>query len=399
MIRAALGVATLLVSADFTSAQCQYSVQPGPAAHECMWGTLSGYSARGMNNSGAWCGFRRQCYPEEGEEGMLPVVCAPGGTPQLLPWPPGTGEDGAEATAVNDAGVVVGYFYTSTGIQKGCIWWPDGTVTEIPHALGASSCAPYDVNVAGVVVGASGSLPFIWDQETLAMIPLPPPGFGIATSVSESGYVSGTIGVSSQPTGRGFRWKDRSLDVLLPLAGHISSTARAVSNAGFVVGASTVYQPGLGYRHTPTIWHDNDPVALPLPRGYTSGGCYEINDAGLIVGFAQPGWSSAGGTVHVAWINGVPYVLNDLLAPGSLSIGSVVDLNNFGQILTGSARLATPTGQSIADLNGDCAVDGSDLVVVLSEWGPREWSVADINTDGVVDGNDLVVVLGHWTGS
>ncbi len=44
-------------------------------------------------------------------------------------------------------------------------------------------------------------------------------------------------------------------------------------------------------------------------------------------------------------------------------------------------------------------MDGSDLMKLLSEWGPRDWSVADLNHDGIVNGADLAQVLGNWTGS
>lgn len=50
------------------------------------------------------------------------------------------------------------------------------------------------------------------------------------------------------------------------------------------------------------------------------------------------------------------------------------------------------------DLNGDGAVDGSDLAIVLGSWNPISCAgcVADINGDGVVDGSDLALVLGTW---
>jgi len=52
----------------------------------------------------------------------------------------------------------------------------------------------------------------------------------------------------------------------------------------------------------------------------------------------------------------------------------------------------------VGDINGDCAVDGNDLAIVLGQWGPCPGCIADLTGDGIVDGNDLVIVLGHWTG-
>lgn len=51
------------------------------------------------------------------------------------------------------------------------------------------------------------------------------------------------------------------------------------------------------------------------------------------------------------------------------------------------------------DLNHDGIVDGSDLAIVLGQWGPCPGCIADMNGDGVVDGNDLAIMLGWWGAS
>ncbi|MBX3354824.1 MAG: hypothetical protein KF724_03895 [Phycisphaeraceae bacterium] len=50
------------------------------------------------------------------------------------------------------------------------------------------------------------------------------------------------------------------------------------------------------------------------------------------------------------------------------------------------------------DLNGDGFVNGSDLAIVLGNWGGGAGSPGDANGDGVVDGADIALVLGNWTG-
>jgi hypothetical protein len=50
----------------------------------------------------------------------------------------------------------------------------------------------------------------------------------------------------------------------------------------------------------------------------------------------------------------------------------------------------------VADLNGDGAVDGTDLGVLLAGWG--KGGVADLDGSGSVDGVDLGVMLGAWGG-
>ena len=55
------------------------------------------------------------------------------------------------------------------------------------------------------------------------------------------------------------------------------------------------------------------------------------------------------------------------------------------------------TCSSIADLNFDDQVDGSDLTVLLGQWGLKgECLSADLNGDGQVDGADLAILLGEW---
>ena len=49
------------------------------------------------------------------------------------------------------------------------------------------------------------------------------------------------------------------------------------------------------------------------------------------------------------------------------------------------------------DLNGDGAVNGTDLALLLSVWGTSD-PVADIDGNGTVGGSDLTIVLSGWTG-
>ena len=51
-------------------------------------------------------------------------------------------------------------------------------------------------------------------------------------------------------------------------------------------------------------------------------------------------------------------------------------------------------GQSPGDLNGDMQVNGTDLTLLLGNWGNA--GVGDLNDDGNVDGADLGLLLGAW---
>jgi hypothetical protein len=79
---------------------------------------------------------------------------------------------------------------------------------------------------------------------------------------------------------------------------------------------------------------------------------------------------------------------------------------DYGQILDGTLTDVNADGIPDvcqapcvpADLNNDRSVDGADLGVLLSAWGPAgpEPTRADINGNGIVDGADLGVLLANW---
>ncbi|MFO0783315.1 MAG: hypothetical protein U0636_06495 [Phycisphaerales bacterium] len=55
----------------------------------------------------------------------------------------------------------------------------------------------------------------------------------------------------------------------------------------------------------------------------------------------------------------------------------------------------TPVGAACAaDLNSDSVVDGTDLGLLLGNWGNA--GTGDLNSDGIVDGTDLGLLLGAW---
>ena len=84
-----------------------------------------------------------------------------------------------------------------------------------------------------------------------------------------------------------------------------------------------------------------------------------------------------------------------------------LDRFDFLRISAGVAALRGPFGEAspeiggvadvraLGDLNGDDAVDGADLGLLLGAWGTSAVG-PDLNGDGVVDGADLGLLLGNW---
>jgi formylglycine-generating enzyme required for sulfatase activity len=64
-----------------------------------------------------------------------------------------------------------------------------------------------------------------------------------------------------------------------------------------------------------------------------------------------------------------------------------------------AALAAAPAAHAqscVGDLNGDGAVDGADLGLVLVVWGPCGSCTADLDGNGSVDGADLGILLAGW---
>jgi len=389
---AVIGAALALAAP--AGAQCEYSVITWPQ-WQCPAGASYSYTAFGLNDLGAWCGYRWQCWQEG--NGDFAVYCPPGGMPQVLPMPAGASAGGAQATAVNNSGVVVGFKYVGASDQylHGVIWWPDGSVETIPPPPGLPYSRAIDINSAGVIVGETGHLPYVLKDGVMTLLPDGGLGGGYALRIADSGHVTGILG-NENVNARAFRWRDGELTLLEPLPGHPISVARDVNSDGHVVGYSKIYLFPLPSVQTPTLWIGNEPIELPMPPGYTIGAAGRINDSGIINGSCNgPGL----GSTQMLWIDGAVHILNTLTVPGSPSVGSIVRINQAGQLLSsGGPRLWSPTWSSPMDLNGDCAVNGSDLGVLLASWGATDFDPrCDFNGDGMVDGNDLGTLLGEWT--
>ena len=93
------------------------------------------------------------------------------------------------------------------------------------------------------------------------------------------------------------------------------------------------------------------------------------------------------GAISNQWLPALP--------AGSGDPGIAPNANN----IAGAQHLTVFLG-AIADLNGDGSVNGSDLGIMLGNWGPTPsgsgTALGDLNRDGTVDGSDLGRLLAQW---
>jgi hypothetical protein len=91
--------------------------------------------------------------------------------------------------------------------------------------------------------------------------------------------------------------------------------------------------------------------------------------------------------------DGLPRLADSLaMANAGCGVNAIVDMGPFEAVGRASVDVI------VADLDGDGAVNGSDLAILLGDWGSDGACLAaDLNGDGTIDGGDLGVLLGAWT--
>jgi hypothetical protein len=92
---------------------------------------------------------------------------------------------------------------------------------------------------------------------------------------------------------------------------------------------------------------------------------------------------------HVTSSSGSVYASN-LFATTDSTPGAANAFGYFDDFAVGAVAPASPCP---ADLDGDGAVDASDLASVLGAWGT---AAGDVNGDGQTDAADLAALLGAW---
>jgi hypothetical protein len=189
------------------------------------------------------------------------------------------------------------------------------------------------------------------------------------------------------------------------------ATIISTSEQGFVAGLIRDYQ-SLGGEATFAIGG-----VAPIGQGWSSGWSWVDGSAWSYTNWGPSFPNNDGSARRFVWIRGDgfwdDYRDSDAVWPGLK--GSVIewsaDCNNddivdYGQILQGQlADLNTDGVPDVcqqptcadADLYANNRIDGADLGILLSEWGPVNPSTnSDINKDGFVNGADLGILLSFW---
>jgi len=343
----------------------------------------------GMNERGDVVGRK----VVSGNKGVA-FVAKSGGETEVLPLP--AEWVGSDAYAINDNGVIVGAV-SLVGIatvgSRAAAWYPTRNGYEFA-LLGALPTHTYStalgVNNLGDIVGGSGGIGLgLYSNSVLftgqAVVNLP--DISLPGDVNNSRIVLASNTLFDLNT-------MQATTIPLPPGIWQGVVAGDINNVGGFCGYIQGYS---GCSTFPLIY-------MPDTGWDFVGGCAtitaatSINDQGDTLTFVYNG-----GTNAIFFDEGVVNIPS-LISPeqGNWLITGLSIVNNNRQILANGklppanlSQLIRLTPIVLGDLNGDLAVDASDLALFLGQWGSFGGQ-ADLDGNGIVEAADLSILLGAW---
>jgi len=219
------------------------------------------------------------------------------------------------AIGINDAGQVVGYSNTSTGLLNeynfiAFKWTSAGGMVNLGKLSGGNSSCAFGVNSTGVIAGDSFVSSTVvdatnWTNNKIKNLgALPKSIFTAALSINDGGEIVGesVFGYGPPFTSHGFEWTSAGgMKDLGTLSGGDTSMANAINSSGIIVGQSN--------SGSVVTWHAVkwDATGKIDDLGTLPGGTYSIafgiNDSSEIVGYGNIAdnaahamlWTSTGG--------------------------------------------------------------------------------------------------------
>jgi probable HAF family extracellular repeat protein len=249
------------------------------------------------------------------------------------------GASSASATAINEAGVIVGVASvppsTPGATEFHGFVWRDGVLSDLGALAtpGPGRSRAEAINAGGLIVGTSvandGFHAVLWDgDELLDLGGLPGLASSTAVGISKRGVIAGNSNVAGGGV-RAWTWKEGEFTELPSLGGG-DSVINAVNRRGWIVGHSSTAPGGFpihAFFYRAGVMTDLG--TLGFPESFAFG----INKRGDIVGFAADTDSSDPSTAFL-YRQGQMQAIDDLLEPGSpWLIAEAADINDRGLIV------------------------------------------------------------------
>ena len=389
-----VGLGLFLFAAPPVSGQCLYetTIIQGPL---CADGSPATFGPRALDEQGNVAGASSCFLAVHG------ALWTGSGLGQFLP---DSGE--SQALAILDPDHVVG-----THVQAGegfdvAAYWEFGVLRILGALPGQFTSKAHAINSSRQIVGWSlntstgDSGAFLWENgEFLELVnfPMPPPN--IPNDLNDQGQIVGYMG-GAPTTSNAFLWENGIVTDLGKIPGGNSASAVAINNIGHIGGfgmipmEGTIFGVSRGF-----FWDGQTMIDIGTLPDHLNSGISDINDLNEMVGESWHVGSNINISHAIYWRDGVLYDLNDLVVPdpgGGLRRAWAI--NNAGEILAqvgGAGVLLTPIGSAPGDIDNNCFVNVSDLLLLIGEWG-KAGSFADINEDGNVNVTDLLALLASW---
>jgi probable HAF family extracellular repeat protein len=275
----------------------------------------------------------------------------------LIPFTPGQGA--GVATAINNRGVVCGFWTGPTG----AFCWRDGQLTELQPLPGDDNVAVESINARGQAVGLSQSTAtfrrhaVIFVDGIAQPIPIPQATDSIASGINNAGDVVGTcFGRDGQ--GMAFLYRHGVPQDLGTLGQTVRNSGAAdINNRGQIVGSSFIDTPteNGGFETRAFLYQHDSMAALPTRPGYSNIAA-RVNERGQVVGRIESN-DGSGDYRAALWDKGQLKVLVEQPsdARGINNRGQVV-----GAVLTGSGGFFYEPGKGVRSLN--------DLIDTSTGW-------------------------------
>ena len=372
------------------SGQCTYEVTQiieAPACGDPVVFTGNAMADNGHVGGSFTCFLAPQAATWDAVNGLTPLLFLAGFSQAGV----------SDLNSINEA---VGSQFSSTLTWRAVIW-QNGVPSRLPDWPGTTLSVAFGLNKNGWITGywgngitGPGEASIIWKPDgSMVNINDDLPGTtSVGGDINDYGQVTGWI--DSNLNLRAFVWDNGQVIELPLIPGGAKSKGLAINNHGQVAGTAWIPIEGSSSLARAFFWDGLSTIDLGTLPGFDHSAANDINDVGQIVGV-----SSVPGNHAFLWRDGVMIDLSSLL-PSSLdgvNTGATAITRN-GDILVsggGVAVILSPVGSGPGDIDNNCIVNVSDLLLLISEWG-ETISVADINLDGMVNVTDLLALLADW---
>ena len=375
--------------------QCKYEVTVVEGPRCPPFGVPTSSWATDLDERGHMVGYYLQCGSPSYHEASRWTA-----TEGLVELPRGQFA-GATTHAINRRGEIVGRLESP---YRGALW-RDGEMTFLVGPPESTRTQAEAINSHGVIAGwwgntidGPGAVAALWkDGEMVDLGPIVGGVRSEAMDINDAGDIAGIRRLRDEDERIAFLLRDGQVIDLGPIPGGYSSLALAINSRGEIVGYGRL-DGALTQDRGAFLWSDGEMHALPSLPGFSRCYALDTNDRGEIVGYCKGAGSAR---VAVIWRDGVPIALDELLEHGDVLIDRASAINDAGQIAgqtaRGNACILTRRPIIAGDVTCDGVVGMSDLLQVLSRWGPCGLCTADLDRDRFVGPGDLTIVLRNWT--